>query len=281
VLVGILMPALAGARRNGKQIACASNLRQIAIATISYALDNKGKIPPRFQLAVDCDLVGPMTWSYFGPTTANGVTQADANILTLVDRGYLGGNPATTNQAAIPWLWCPAAIDGTSGAPGNALDNCSYLYNPHDRWGGNPAIPALSGYDSRYTRIDKIPANRCLVMDMLYYPNSMYHMSANGSCGWNLAYADGHVSFVQNQVLYNYILSNYPGNGYSKDWQVSEAVDFLETVDAGANPLTQSIIAPGNFSAANNYGIRSWNSNSRIYYGSPPGTWGDPVDQLP
>ena len=219
-------------------------MRQIAIATVNYALDNKGKVPPRYQLGVSCDVVGPLTWAYFGAATAGGVSQADANILTLVDRGYLSGNPASTSLADVPWLWCPAAIDGTSAAPGNLLSNSSYFYNPHDRYGGNQYIGS-GGYDSRYTRLDKIPASRCLVLDMMWYPNSYYHQSPNGSCGFNMAYTDGHVDFVQDEVLYQYMVSNYGTNGYSKDWQVSEAVDYLETVDQGGNPQTTSIIALG------------------------------------
>lgn len=281
LLLGILLPALAGARRSSKQIACASNLRQIATATVSYALDNKGKIPPRFQFGVNADVVGPLTWAYYGGSTAGGVTQASSNIMTLVMGNYLSGNPNTPN--AVPWLWCPAAIDGSSSAPGNLLSNSSYLFNPHDRY-GPPILPSTAGagsYDSRYTRIDKIPGNRCLVMDMLWYPDSMYHVSPNGSCGWNMAYTDGHVSYVQSQTIYQYVLSNYGTTGYGKDWQVPEAVDFLETIAAGQNPLTTSIITAGTFNAGNNYGIHSWNSNSRIFYGSPAGTWNDPVDQLP
>jgi prepilin-type N-terminal cleavage/methylation domain-containing protein len=46
VLIGILLPALSRARENAKRIACAAQLRQIGIATIAYAADNKGALPP-------------------------------------------------------------------------------------------------------------------------------------------------------------------------------------------------------------------------------------------
>ncbi|HZL36322.1 MAG TPA: type II secretion system protein [Tepidisphaeraceae bacterium] len=45
VLISILMPVLAMARRQALQIACASKVRQIAIACINYAQDNKGILP--------------------------------------------------------------------------------------------------------------------------------------------------------------------------------------------------------------------------------------------
>jgi prepilin-type N-terminal cleavage/methylation domain-containing protein/prepilin-type processing-associated H-X9-DG protein len=46
LLISILLPALNKAREAAKTTQCASNLRQIAIAVISYANDNKGKLPP-------------------------------------------------------------------------------------------------------------------------------------------------------------------------------------------------------------------------------------------
>src|SRR3954470_11492447 len=45
VLIGILLPALSRARQAAARTTCASQLRQIAIATVSYANDNKGFLP--------------------------------------------------------------------------------------------------------------------------------------------------------------------------------------------------------------------------------------------
>lgn len=46
VLVGILLPALTAARRAASTAQCGSNLRQILIATIAYAQENRGYWPP-------------------------------------------------------------------------------------------------------------------------------------------------------------------------------------------------------------------------------------------
>jgi len=46
VLIGILLPALKKARDSANTTKCASNLRQIALAVISYANDNRGRLPP-------------------------------------------------------------------------------------------------------------------------------------------------------------------------------------------------------------------------------------------
>src|SRR6266481_6047880 len=47
VLIGILLPALSKAREQASRLKCVSNLRQIAVATITYANDNKGALPIR------------------------------------------------------------------------------------------------------------------------------------------------------------------------------------------------------------------------------------------
>ena len=45
ILIGILMPALSGARRNARMAQCGSNLRQIGQALLLYANDNGGQYP--------------------------------------------------------------------------------------------------------------------------------------------------------------------------------------------------------------------------------------------
>src|SRR5262245_14344685 len=46
VLIGILLPALNKARRQAATVQCASNMRQISMAMLSYIQGNKGKFPP-------------------------------------------------------------------------------------------------------------------------------------------------------------------------------------------------------------------------------------------
>jgi prepilin-type N-terminal cleavage/methylation domain-containing protein len=45
ILAGLLLPALSRAKEAGRAAACSSNLRQLAIASATYALDNKGRLP--------------------------------------------------------------------------------------------------------------------------------------------------------------------------------------------------------------------------------------------
>jgi prepilin-type processing-associated H-X9-DG protein len=45
VLLAILMPSLAAARRSARDVQCASNVRQIVAAIINYTANNRGKFP--------------------------------------------------------------------------------------------------------------------------------------------------------------------------------------------------------------------------------------------
>ena len=46
LLMGVLMPALVAARAQGKAVVCRSNLRQLALANIGYAMENDGYYVP-------------------------------------------------------------------------------------------------------------------------------------------------------------------------------------------------------------------------------------------
>ncbi|MEA2710977.1 MAG: hypothetical protein QOF78_3578, partial [Phycisphaerales bacterium] len=46
LLLALLMPALSEARRNAQAVQCASNMRQLTQAMVSYATEFRGKFPP-------------------------------------------------------------------------------------------------------------------------------------------------------------------------------------------------------------------------------------------
>lgn len=47
LLISILLPALNKARESSKQVACASNMRNLALGLVMYSNDNRGSLPPR------------------------------------------------------------------------------------------------------------------------------------------------------------------------------------------------------------------------------------------
>jgi prepilin-type processing-associated H-X9-DG protein/prepilin-type N-terminal cleavage/methylation domain-containing protein len=56
LLVGILMPALAKARQQAQATQCMSNLRQINMAMLMFAQDNKGHLP-QMGIAADSEMI--------------------------------------------------------------------------------------------------------------------------------------------------------------------------------------------------------------------------------
>lgn len=257
-----------------QQITCASNLRQIVTASLTYALDYKGGLPerwrneaspegPNFNGWGDIGSLGTQTWAWYNSYNYdNHAAQhiTTANIGRLVSLGYLSGgwvvDGANTN---VPWLWCPSTQSGATASPANAVS--SYFYNPHLRAGPN-------GSATRFTKLSAFPRNRALVIDSIWWPDSITHTNNSGSAGWNMGFTDGHVEFVESRELYQYIQSNWGTNGYNQVWEACAAIDFLETKADGLNPFKQSImVQSANYDFANNYGIRSF-GNNRIPYGT-------------
>ncbi len=80
LLVGILLPALSGARAAGRQVACLSNVRQIGMAAVLYTSDFKGVFWPPATWA---RIVGPggqrpgLLYQYVG--NADAVTGCPTN----------------------------------------------------------------------------------------------------------------------------------------------------------------------------------------------------------
>jgi prepilin-type N-terminal cleavage/methylation domain-containing protein/prepilin-type processing-associated H-X9-DG protein len=122
LLIGILLPALNKAREAARAAQCLSNIRQLSIATLSWATDHKGKMPTSGgrnayiwdvyaagirQATVDQDLYdnfGNMAdWIVWprikDPITGDPTTAPNLNITFSALTRYLGAKPSLSTSA--------------------------------------------------------------------------------------------------------------------------------------------------------------------------------------
>jgi prepilin-type N-terminal cleavage/methylation domain-containing protein len=96
LLISILLPVMNKARESAKRTACKSNARQIVLAVITYAQDNKGWGPPG-QLNVEGP--GQGTYAFYS---------RGWNVLTTLDR-YRGEGALVYKKYLTPQvLYCPS-----------------------------------------------------------------------------------------------------------------------------------------------------------------------------
>jgi prepilin-type N-terminal cleavage/methylation domain-containing protein/prepilin-type processing-associated H-X9-DG protein len=99
LLISILLPALNRARDQGNIVKCASNMRQLALALVNYASENKGKYPPNLNAGG----LGPGN-----PATAQLWYDAD-RLGKYLPKTVVTGS----NSIATPVMVCPTSKDGT------------------------------------------------------------------------------------------------------------------------------------------------------------------------
>jgi prepilin-type N-terminal cleavage/methylation domain-containing protein/prepilin-type processing-associated H-X9-DG protein len=208
VLIGILLPVLSNARRSAVRTTCANQLRQVAVAAINYAQENKGFIPEfrgyrKIQAlsssfgvheAVIEGAPNIFDLTSFTPKKYN--VTLDHGMGRLLYRKYLG-DPKI--------LICPAV---GSLINLNGQNRSCYFFNPHPAWYLKDELssPVTSRYktidDYRKTqRLTKIGGTsykgpkRAIACDFFYDVGSLPHNNdRKKTSGINLAFADGSVA---------------------------------------------------------------------------------------
>jgi len=146
LLIGILMPALNRARESARQVKCLSNVRQLSMAFVMYANNNRGEFPLRGRLngASSEDWVwwqnptGAVIAATVAPPSGGGMTAYQGRTVEQQNNRHLGGvvpylGPSSSFIDAAEYLVCPSddvsiRPKATTAAKGGAF-KFSYTMN--------------------------------------------------------------------------------------------------------------------------------------------------------
>ena len=212
VLIAILLPAMARAREAARTVACASNIRQIGIATLAYANHNKGFLPVP---VLGTNLFGGVPESAIWGTDVRGIL--DFTQGTLIQE--LGGP-----RVAEELFKCPSDDEPR---PLSAhwvvrVRNFSYVFN-----GLAQSYSTGRGYQSYRINQIRHPAMKVLIFENgdtpslnsapVGYPSSTYtgpntgiHMiiGLRHNNKSNVFFADGHVELFDSLSLKDETVTN-------------------------------------------------------------------------
>lgn len=159
LLVSLMMPAIGRVRESTRQLICSSNVRQLGLATVLYADDNRQLLPP----------------SIFAAKSPDDPSAAPARMMTLRIAG-------TSDWDGLGWLFSGgyAAASGVYYCPSHAGEHAASVYEPY--WAGAPG-QIVGNYQYRggsplgVTRIDRMPGTVSLVTDGLTSLSDYSHVT--------------------------------------------------------------------------------------------------------
>lgn len=149
LLISLMLPAFGRVREATRQLVCSSNVRQIGLAVVLYADQNKQLLPP----------------SIFAAKSPDDSQAAPARMMTV----RIGG---VGDWDGLGWLFDGgfAAAPGVFYCPSYTGEHLASLYD--DRWGGEPGqivgnFHYRGGSPLGITRLDRVQKSISLVSDGL------------------------------------------------------------------------------------------------------------------
>jgi prepilin-type N-terminal cleavage/methylation domain-containing protein/prepilin-type processing-associated H-X9-DG protein len=187
LLISMLLPSLRKAREAALTVQCASNLRQIGMATFAYLNDSKGSLYWRGQ---DLGRDGMDWYTYGGRETGNTYSGAQGDFFNL-------WTPRPLNRyvgAGLKVFQCPKDDSPNSWSQGwTSFEwvGTSYQFNangcPFD-----PDVPDVDGLAGVKFSSIKQSSQKIVYLDACLGRGADWHGRFQG----NVCFADGHVSLT-------------------------------------------------------------------------------------
>jgi prepilin-type N-terminal cleavage/methylation domain-containing protein len=245
LLISVLLPTLANARKSGNRVKCLSNQRQLALALYNYATDYKGAYPPllRDPRSATGGMNASLTW-YFWYLEAERDWATNPAYRTT-DRGWMGmGHLARRGYIKDPQaFYCPEmqqerftypmGWEGwgmASGGTGRDRKSIGYLYRIFDQ-AAPPYISVAETIKTLNLRLGKFKGKIALTADICYawphFPKPY---------GVSVCWSDASASFVE-LTKYDYEVAvggKYTGGAGGTDaycyffWRALETGDFRD-----------------------------------------------------
>ena len=261
LLISILLPALSKARYQATLVDCASNLRQIGIATAAYAADNRGALPSHFREfgTGQYDFYGSGTGNYnytlyctynnaAYSATNSSTWDIGGNIGRLMYQGYLGPRLQAVNNVnwgdvrQEPIRIDPGLTPGqiTQIGTGGANTQSTYIYNAFYAWGKNSSGTQIGV--SWFRQLSQFDKNFALAMCNPLNTLTLPHVR-DKRVTFNVLFRDGHVSPGTDTARIDLFDNLNPSGGQLaatyKGWRALEDIqDIAATLADGRDPMT-------------------------------------------
>ncbi|MBZ0171671.1 MAG: prepilin-type N-terminal cleavage/methylation domain-containing protein, partial [Phycisphaerales bacterium] len=95
LLIGLLLPALAGARSAAQRTQCLSNQRQMMLAATMYAHEHAGRLMPALYTDFASDPARRVGWDFIERYTPGGVVHEPGAMWSRTDTGEVLQCPST------------------------------------------------------------------------------------------------------------------------------------------------------------------------------------------
>jgi prepilin-type N-terminal cleavage/methylation domain-containing protein len=256
ILAGLLLPALASAKRKAKRVQCINNFHQIFIGTAAYAGDFGDWYPPENLVAHN---LNELKGEHYGYVVFEGTANNE-----VVPSSYTGSFTASPDWDNLGYLYAgkyigdgkvmwdpsfssksPLSIDNyenpsymSTGSSGNAWVRSTVLWNPRQNSATNASV---SQFDYRaYPKTTSfIPVgHKLLAMDYLNAPDGTIGMPWDADnwahypgTGFVVLFTDGATKYCQSQAAYTLAHTQLvPASGETmmSYTQYNQMFDYLE-----------------------------------------------------